>query len=295
MTPLCKATLLLAGLALGCAPATTTTPAPGAGNREAAPARDTRAAVRFAYTVQAAPLTYVSVDSGNVRMDIPGMGPMDVGFGVNATTQVALANGPDGLDATVTITALSGQMQNPQSGTTTVDNSMIPREPGRLTIRQTGEITSAKLPELSRSLREVTTASSLFRNLFVRLPANAVRPGDNWVDTVEISDQIGALGSRQRHEQSWTYVGDTVVGGRPLARLEAKVVTNTTVAGDAGGMQIEQRLSGQGIQWVLWDAARGVLVARRVESTSTGSMTVVGAGIGDIPLVQRIRSEARLQ
>jgi hypothetical protein len=235
------------------------------------------------------------VDSGNVRMDIPGMGTMDVGFEVNATTQVALANGPDGLAATVTITALSGQVQNPQSGTTTVDNSLIPRDPARLTIRQTGEITSAKLPELSRSLREVTTASSLFRSLFVRLPANAVRPGDTWADTVEISDQLGALGTTQRHEQSWTYVGDTVAAGRPLARLQAKVVTTTTLAGDAGGMQIEQRLSGQGTQWVLWDAARGMMLARGFESSATGTMTVVGAGIGDIPVVQRVRSQARLQ
>jgi hypothetical protein len=227
-------------------------------------------------------------------MDIPGMGPMDVGFGLTATSQVTFASAPDGLDATVTISSLSGHMQNPQSGTTTVDNTLIPRDPGRLTIKQTGEITSAKLPELGRSLREVTTASALYRGLLVRLPAQPVRPGGSWVDTVEIADQLGSLSTRQRHEMSWTYIGDTVVAGRKLASLQARVATTTTVAGDAGGMQIEQRLTGTGTQSVLWDAARGAMIERRMESSSIGTMTVVGAGMGDIPLTQRILSTARL-
>jgi hypothetical protein len=186
-------------------------------------------------------------------------------------------------------------MQNPQSGTTTVDNTLIPTEPGRLGITTAGKITSARLPELSRTLREVTTASSLYRGLFVRLPEAAVRPGSTWRDTVEIADQLGSLSTKQRHELSWTYAGDTVVGGRKLARLVATMNTTTNVAGDAGGMQIEQRLTGTGTQTVLWDVARGAMFERLLESNSIGTMTVAGAGIGDIPLTQRITSSARLR
>jgi hypothetical protein len=295
MNSLCKATLLLTIAALGCAPRATTVPGEGGPAAEGEASRRPAAPVQLAYAPQATPLTYVSLDSGAIRMEIPGMGPMDVGFGLSATSQLALASAADGLEATVTITSLSGHMQNPQTGTTAADNTVIPRDPGRLTIKTTGEITSARLPELSRTLREVTTPSALYRGLFVRLPRNQVAPGATWMDTVEIVDQLGTLSTKQRHEYQWTYVGDTVIGGRRLVRLEAAVATTTTVAGDAGGMQIEQRLAGPGTQSVLWDPARGAMIERRFDNSSTGTMTVVGAGIGDIPVTQRVRSVARLK
>lgn len=280
-----KTTLLLAATVLGCAP--------GAGTNQ--PRGASPAAVLLAYAPQASPLTYVTVDSGNVRMEIPQMGPMDVAFNLSATSRLALASGSDGLDATINLTELSGQMSNPQTGTTGVDNTMIPRDPARVSVTRAGGITRTAFPELSRSLRDVTTAATLFRTLFVRLPAGAVRPGATWVDTVDVSDQLGGLNMTQRHELHSTYVGDTVIAGRRLARIDATSNITMSVTGDANGMQIEQRLIGAGRQSVLWDAARGALVERRFENNATGSMTVVGAGIGDIPMTQRSRTVTRLR
>lgn len=287
MTCTRNATLILATTLLGCAPGASPGPAATAPGP---------AAVTLAYAAQPAPLTYVATDSGHVRIDIPGMGPMDVVFDLNATSRLALAKAADGgLDATLTITALNGQMSNPQTGTSGVDNSAIPRDPARLTLTSAGRLTRVSLPELGRSLREVTTASTLFHDVFIRLPETAVRPGATWVDTVDITDQLGALSMTQRQEIRSTYAGDTVVAGRRLARITATTAITISASGDAGGMQIEQRLVGQGTHTALWDAARGRLVERRFESNATGSMTVVGAQLGDIPVTQQARSTVRLQ
>jgi len=281
-----QATLLLAAAALGCAHGASTT-RPG----EAGPNGE----VMLAYAAQATPLTYVSTDSSRLRLDIPGMGPLDVTYSLGTTRQLSLATAGSALDASVKVTELSGRMDNPQTGATAIDNSVIPTEPARLTVLRAGDITGAEFPELSRSLREVTTSTMLYRSLFVRLPEGAVRPGASWVDTVAISDRLATMELRQSQEQHSTYVGDTVVGGRRLARISTAVTATINVTGDAGGMQIEQHMTGSGTQSVLWDAARGVLVERIDEGTASGTMTVVGAGIGDIPLTQQVRTVVRLK
>ena len=287
MSSIRNATLLLAGALLACAP--------GAGSAPDAEPDAAGGPVTLAYAAQRTPLTYEATDSGSVRMEIPQMGAMDIVFDLSTTSQLALTRAGDALEGTVTLAQLKGQMYNPQAGTTAVDNSVLPKDPARFTLSRAGDLVRSSLPELSRNLREVTTATTLFYDQFVRLPHGPVRPGAVWVDTVEVNDQMATLSMAQRHEIRSTYAGDTVVAGRRLAHIVATSAITMRLAGDANGMQIEQRLVGDGKQSVLWDAARGILVERRFENTASGSMTIAGAGIGDIPVTQRSRSTTRLK
>ena len=240
------------------------------------------------------PLTYETADTMALSMSMGGMN-VDVAINAVATMQLDFANAASGLNATLTYLTLSGSFSNSMGPSVTIGDGDKPG-PATLSVSPRGAITVLNRPaQLSASVRQVLGSESLYQRLFTRLPGRAVASGDSWVDTMTVQDEAEGMTTSNVMIIRSTLAGDTTVGGRSFRLIRSEGTTETNVAGNAGGFEIRQTLTGTLSASTLWDAARGVLVERREYTTSNGTMDMPAMNMTGIPVSARGQATLRLR
>ncbi|MEJ2502025.1 MAG: hypothetical protein P8177_01730, partial [Gemmatimonadota bacterium] len=178
---------------------------------------------------------------------------MEVSTAHEGTAEVLFRPADEGFAVTVRVPRFRGSFINPIQDPVRVTEDDIGGALG-LSVGDRGAVTVTDTPSMSRELLDIVGPESLARPLFVRLPGRAVQPGDRWVDTVTTREEGTGTTSEGRSIITSTLVGDTVVAGRRLLRIDTRADNELTIEGVSGGVRIAQTLSGSTTGTVLWSA-----------------------------------------
>jgi len=267
---------VLTGLAAGCAGG-------------AAPGAPVPGAPAFSYVVpEPATLTYERADTSVLTMEITGMGSMAID--VTLRTVAALGFEPGqagGVQVRVNVTELEGNVANAMAGTQRV--SQTPG-PALLQVSASGDVDVLEKPTLPTELAQVVGGESLYRDYFLQLPAEDVRQGAGWVDTVSVTEDTDGMRSTSETIIRSVWARDTTVAGQSLRVVESTVDITARVEGSSQGTRIEQQLAGNGTAVTLWDPRRHVVVARQERAEMSGTMALPDMGMSGMPVSMRTRS-----
>ena len=229
--------------------------------------------------------TQVTVDAGmmgNITMDVLNDGTVDLAFAETAA----------GLQVTAAYSAFNGMMTNPMAGNINVDESDIG---GQLvfTLDERGRAEVTESFEVSGEVAQMVGSKTLAYDLFPRFPDGTVMPGAMWVDTLTM-EEAGDFTMSQTTVVTSTLVGDTVVDGRALLRINHTADVEMTTIGEQQGMSMSQDMSGTNNGWTLWDPAASLPFASYSETELGGIVSVDMAGAGDMALSMSGRTHSRL-
>lgn len=251
--------------------------------------------VAFTYRVPASgPVTYLRSDTLGLDLETP-MGAMGVEVTTDATLDVVFTPTPDGLEVSMTFQEFSARVPDPMGGTTTVGGEGID---GPLVFRMNprgGDVEITSRPGLSTEAQEVVSSLSIAHEFLPILPGSAPAVGSSWVDTVSYTGSEGEQDVESTTVTTYTLVGDTVVGGRTVQRIDASGTEEFSVTGQMQGMDFAQSFSGTREGFILWDASEGVMVVTEFRRELEGSMDMPGAGVPPMGLTAAGVTRTELQ
>jgi hypothetical protein len=126
---------------------------------------------------------------------------------------------------------------------------------------------------MSAGLGQAASASVL-----LLLPGREVSIGESWTDTLTQSGTLSGLDIAATSIVRGTYAGDTTVAGRQYNVLRYTTATEMKASGTTQGMDVEQSMTGERAETVLWDSSRRTLFMRR--HTTSMDMTME---LGNMP------------
>lgn len=219
--------------------------------------------------------TYHIADTLVTSMNTPG-GSMDITMTMAATLGTAFAADPEGVHVTASLDALTMTMANPMMGSQTLE----PEATGDyvFVLDARGNVDLVSTPEIDGPAGTTSGIMGMAYDMFPHLPDAVVESGDSWANTVTWSQETPEATSTTTTAYAYTLVGDTVVDGRALVKIEiaAEVETKGTV--DMGGMSAEQTITGTDTGHALWDMALGRLHSMKIVRDYSGNMnTPMGA------------------
>ena len=219
--------------------------------------------------------TYHMADTLVTSMNTP-TGSMDVNITTSAALAVAFEADPGGVRVTATVQSLSMTMANPMMGSQTIE----PEATGDyvFVLDPRGTVSMVSTPEISGPAGSSSTVAGMAYEMFPLLPGAAVEPGDSWVDTVTWSQETPEATATTTSVYTYTLVGDTVVDGNTLLKIEMAGEVETTGTVDMGGMSADQTITGSDTGHALWDMAQGRLHSMTIARNYSGNMsTPMGA------------------
>lgn len=231
----------------------------------------------FTYAVPSPPdAVYQVADTMSIDMASP-LGDMEVTGTGSVTMALAFLADPGGMRVTGTVQSFSGTFTNPMMGTQTAGLDDVG---GNLevVVGRHGVEELVSFPELDGPVAPMSSFPALGYLLFPRVPGGDVDPGATWVDTVNSSTETEAMSSTTNAVNTYTLVGDTVVGGRGLVRIAvaAEVETETTIR--EGGASMSQNMAGSSDGFILWDPERRLVAYAEYERDIAGTMSMGGMG-----------------
>ena len=213
--------------------------------------------------------TYHFADTLVTSMNTP-TGAMEIDITTSATLAAAFAADPEGVRVTATLQSLSTTMANPMMGSQTLE----PEATGDFVfvMDPQGTVNVLATPEIEGPAGSTSAVVGMPYELFPHLPGTAAQPGDSWSNTVSRSQETPEATATTTTAYTYTLVGDTVVDGRTLVRIDiaAEVETQGTV--DMGGMSADQTITGTETGFALWDTEAGQLHSMKIERNYSGSM-----------------------
>jgi hypothetical protein len=105
----------------------------------------------------------------------------------------------------------------------------------------------------------------------------APTPGMTWTDTIQFEADEGEGTITSRTVATYTVVGEEVVDGVSLIRVDIETEENQTVEGAMQGMSVVQDIFGSQRGFFLWDLAAGVMHSRTLSGEFEGTMDVDAA------------------
>lgn len=231
----------------------------------------------FTYAVPSPPdAVYQVADTMSIDMASP-LGDMEVTGTGSVTMALAFLADPGGMRVTGTVQSFSGTFTNPMMGTQTAGLDDVG---GNLevVVGRHGVEELVSFPELDGPVAPMSSFPALGYLLFPRVPGGDVDRGATWVDTVNSSTETEAMSSTTNAVNTYTLVGDTVVGGRRLVHIAvaAEVETETTIR--EGGASMSQNMAGSSDGFVLWDPERRLVAYAEYERDVAGTMSMGGMG-----------------
>lgn len=254
----------------------------GGGSVPGAPAPP---AAPLGYAVPAVnPVTYASADTAHINIHLAPGQTMEQTMGQESTVKMTFAQAAGGdLEVTASYVDFVAFMES----------SMMPRQEvgneafaGDFVLRLSpeGEVELVSGPDLPPEVLQMGSGGNLFTDFFLRLPNELVEPGASWSDTIRNDDDVeGARTTSESVVQS-TFRGDTTIAGHRLWVIESTKVTTVVVEGDMQGMSMRNELSGSIAERTLWDPARRVMYSNSSSGTMSGTVSIPGAGMNDIPI-----------
>ena len=240
------------------------------------------------------PSTYVFGDTATFDVETGGMGAMEVTTSHEGVAEILFRPAADGFAVRVRIPELSGRFINPMQDPLQVTERDL-SGPLELSVGPRGSLVVTDTPTFSPELRDIVGPESLVRPLFVRLPGRAVQPGARWVDTVRTVEEGSGTTSRATSIITSTLVGDTLVDGERLLRIDTRAENELTVEGMSGGVEIAQTLSGTTTGTVLWSPASRALVERREEGQLSGTLELPGVNAPPLSVRATVRRSVALR
>ena len=130
---------------------------------------------------------------------------------------------------------------------------------------------------------------AMAHGMFPRLPDDAVRPGDKWVDTTSWEYESEGLELASSSVYTYTLFGDAVVDGRTLTGILISGVTNSRTATKSEVTSFVQTLESSDTGYLLWDPKRNLLHSIEIEGHSTGTVSM-GMGMGEFVMTSSATS-----
>lgn len=239
------------------------------------------------------PAAYTFADTTvfSIRTD---MGPMEVVTARAGTAELDFRRWAGDSRVFVRFPELQGSFTNPMQGATRVDESDIG---GAFAVRvdSTGLVAVVDTPSLSAAMRDIAGPAGLVQPLFVQLPGRPVEAGARWVDTVTTIEESASARSEVQSVVTSVLQGDTVVAGRRFLHIRTTSVDNVQIAGVSGGVNFEQRLTGTGSGFVLWDPAAQLLVERVETGELSGVLELPDTGAASMAMTARLARSVSLR
>ncbi len=219
--------------------------------------------------------TYVTGDT--VVIDMNAMGQiMQVNQGSSATYNTSFATTADGIEVTLTVEDFAARITQPMAGPVTADESGI-EGPLVFTMGRRGDVTVSTLPTLSGNADMLFGGVSLANQFFPRLPDDAIAMGDSWTDTTSWEAEEGGGNVSVTVVSNFTVVGDTVVDGRALLKINGTARTQMDTRSTTQGMDIFQSIDIASEGYLLWDTQVGLPYESHMTLEGNGSIEVSAA------------------
>lgn len=222
-----------------------------------------------------ATVVYRQVDSVRVVIDMGGQ-TVPVTQISDGTLSVDFTDATDGVRLTATWLELESSASNPMAETQRFDEENVDG-PLVFDLDRTGEVTVVSTPDLSGTASEMMSVATVASTLLPRLPGRVVGPGERWTDTVQVSANEAAGRIEMTSIVEYTVVGDTLVDGRPMVRVDFVTDDSRRVQASTQGMDINQDIGGEGTGWFLWDPGARLVHSQYSMSELAGTMEVSGA------------------
>jgi len=236
-------------------------------------------------------VTYVTGDTLNMDIDAGGEGMQARGMG-QVTLNAEFTRAPEGVQVSLEVGKIQGRITTPLSSAS-VDEDGV-EEPLVFNLDRRGSVALVSQPEVTDQVAQFFQPVVLANSLFPKLPGRAAQAGEQWTDTVTFDGAQGSGAVKVTNIMTYTLVGDTVVDGQSVVRIDLSGTSESVASGALTGMDFSQNLRGSVEGWVLFDVARSLMVESRSDSDMRGSMDVSAA---PYPLGVRVRSRTwvRLQ
>ena len=221
--------------------------------------------------------TYVTGDSLKISVDSP-MGAMVMNMDASMTLAMSFERVADGVQVTADVEDLAASMNNPMAGNISADENDV-SGPLVFVVAPSGAVDVTASPTVGGAGGQLGVFAGKAHEFFPRFPDGAVDAGASWVDTVAWSSDEGGAGVTSSTVYTYTMVGDTVIDGTSLVRIEVAGDVDTTINASQGGMDVEQTLAGTTTGHFLWDVERGLLHAADLHRDLEGVVNVPGMGI----------------
>jgi len=132
------------------------------------------------------------------------------------------------------------------------------------------ELPVIPIPEQQDRLDESRYVSEV-RDLFPYLPENPVSPGDSWSRTVEHEERAGDAALPVVIEYTYTLIEETKIDGHDCVKIESEYTVKISGAIDAGGLELELNLAGNGEEIIYFAWKKGMLLSADSQSVIEGS------------------------
>ncbi len=216
--------------------------------------------------------SYVQADSGLISIDAGGQ-MIDVRAVSEATLDMAFANAADGVEVTATWRSLDATVTNPMGAPERADTDDV-EGPLVFNLDRRGVATVVTLPELSGNAAQMVSGASMAHTFFPRLPGESPTMGMAWSDTIAFEAEEAGNNTVAEIIVNYTVVGDTLVDGRNLLKVDMTAQDDRTSEGVTQGMGFVQSVSGDVTGYFLWDLSAGMLHSMVQESEMFGTMEV---------------------
>lgn len=220
---------------------------------------------------------YMIADTMEINVDSP-MGSMTVPQTTEATLDVTFSNATGGLGIAATIADYKVTMENPMTGAMSADESDVSGA-FDLVLSRTGEVSINDVPTASGNAANLSGFRSMSQSIFPRLPDATVMPGESWVDTVTWSGTDGPAEIATTSVVTSTVVGDTIVDGRTVVRVDVSSTGTMETETNQQGAVFVNELETSATGFFFFDTSANLLVAYQLDREVEGIVTVEGMGI----------------
>ncbi len=217
-------------------------------------------------------VTYMTADTTVIDIDAMGQ-MMQMSQTADGQMTAAFASAGDGVEVTMTVDDYSGRMNQPMGAPVTANESGIDG-PMVFTMDRMGNVTVGSKPNVSGNAELLFTPLSTMYTFFPGLPGGAVAAGDMWTDTVSYSGVEGPGEVDVLMIMSYSAVGDTMVDGRTLMKINVTGGSESEASTNMQGMDVFQSIQGEVDGFVLWDSQAGVMYERRYNLSGQGTIDV---------------------
>lgn len=179
-------------------------------------------------------------------------------------------------------------LQRPETGA-------VLRQPFTLAMDARGGVHTLATPAFPAAVRGVTDLSHQFDDFFPRLPAEPLRVGLAWSDTVARRDSAGPRYTRSTRAARYRVERDTVVGGRRGLVVSMRQTVHLETGGPVEGQPVTAAavLDGADDGVFVFAPADGRILGRTRSGEMRGTLTVRG-GAAPLAIPQSYRYRSTL-
>lgn len=238
-------------------------------------------AVRYTY----GDTTTISVSVMGQNLEMAQRGEVDYA--------VTFSPAPSGVAISMSVSRLEGTLSQPMGAPVRIDTDDVE---GALVfaLDREGNAVITEHPDVSLEASQMVSGLGLAHSFFPGLPGRSVAVGDMWTDTVSYEGSENGGDRAETGVYRYTVVGDTVVSGRSLLKIDVAGTSELSATLNVQGMSVSQRSEVEVEGWVLWDAQAGLMIERRSVASGSGTASVPIAP-GPIPIQVRSTQHIRLQ